>query len=335
MSEPTVGAGFARGLFDLAVARGAGPAALAEQSGVDPAALRDQDARLAFSRYAALMRAGQALTGDPALALHYGEAVDIAEVSVIGLIGQASATMMDAFTQLNRYVPLVVETLNEAGGPRFRLAPDPRGLWLVDARLDPNGFPELTESAFAQLVCGPRRLGDGPALKAATFTWPDPGYGGEYARILGTPARFGCERNGLLIDAEWLGHQVERLPSYAFGVLTRHADGLLGELEAARSVRGEVERRLLPVLHAGAPGMRAVAAQLGVSRQTLFRRLKAEGVTFEQVLDDLRRRLALDYLAGRKVSVNETAYLVGFSEPAAFSRAFKRWTGRNPRDLRG
>ena len=175
----------------------------------------------------------------------------------------------------------------------------------------------------------------GPALKAATFTWPDPGYGGEYARILGTPARFGCERNGLLIDAEWLGHQVERLPSYAFGVLTRHADGLLGELEAARSVRGEVERRLLPVLHAGAPGMRAVAAQLGVSRQTLFRRLKAEGVTFEQVLDDLRRRLALDYLAGRKVSVNETAYLVGFSEPAAFSRAFKRWTGRNPRDLRG
>jgi AraC-like DNA-binding protein len=71
-----------------------------------------------------------------------------------------------------------------------------------------------------------------------------------------------------------------------------------------------------------------------LSRQTLFRQLKAEGVTFEQVLDELRLRLALDYLRARKVSVNETAYLVGFSEPAAFSRAFKRWTGASPRDWR-
>jgi AraC-like DNA-binding protein len=72
-----------------------------------------------------------------------------------------------------------------------------------------------------------------------------------------------------------------------------------------------------------------------MSRQTLYRRLKEEGCTFEQVLDDLRHRLALDYLTARKASVNETAYLVGFSDPAAFSRAFKRWTGKSPREMRG
>jgi AraC-like DNA-binding protein len=81
--------------------------------------------------------------------------------------------------------------------------------------------------------------------------------------------------------------------------------------------------------------MEAIAAKIGVSRQTLYRNLKAEGVTFEQVLDDLRRTMALDYLRARKVSVNETAYLVGFSDPAAFSRAFKRWTGMSPREARG
>ena len=80
--------------------------------------------------------------------------------------------------------------------------------------------------------------------------------------------------------------------------------------------------------------MDAIACKLGMSRQTLYRGLKAEGVTFEQVLDALRHKLAIHYLGGKKVSVNETAYLVGFSEPAAFSRAFKRWTGKSPSEIR-
>ncbi len=80
--------------------------------------------------------------------------------------------------------------------------------------------------------------------------------------------------------------------------------------------------------------MDKIAGRMGLSRQTLLRKLKAEGTTFEKVLDELRHRLALDYLRGKKVSVHETAYLVGFSEPAAFSRAFKRWTGMSPREVR-
>jgi len=91
---------------------------------------------------------------------------------------------------------------------------------------------------------------------------------------------------------------------------------------------------LIPILHTGEASIDMIAGKLALSRQTLFRKLKAEGVTFEQVLDQLRHKLALHYLNGKKVSVNETAYLVGFSEPAAFSRAFKRWTGSSPRMAR-
>jgi AraC-like DNA-binding protein len=66
-------------------------------------------------------------------------------------------------------------------------------------------------------------------------------------------------------------------------------------------------------------------------RQTLFCRLKAERVTFEQVLDDLRRKLALELPDGKRASVSPIAYQVGFSDPASYSRAFKRWAGESPR----
>jgi AraC-like DNA-binding protein len=161
-----------------------------------------------------------------------------------------------------------------------------------------------------------------------------PSHWAEYERVFGAPVVFGSDRNAVQLDEAWVGRRVGRLPRYVFGVLTHHADELLATLEGSKSFRGRVEALLMPSLHTGNAGMDAVAAKLGVSRQTLFRKLKAEGVTFEKVLDELRHRMAADYLGARKVSVNETAYLVGFSEPAAFSRAFKRWTGSSPRDVR-
>lgn len=80
--------------------------------------------------------------------------------------------------------------------------------------------------------------------------------------------------------------------------------------------------------------MDRVARDLGLSRQTLYRRLRQEGVTFDQLLDRLRRRLALRMLGQEGLSVKDAAYRLGFADPAAFSRAFKRWTGESPRAYR-
>ncbi|MET0272379.1 MAG: AraC family transcriptional regulator [Phenylobacterium sp.] len=333
MAGPTVGAGFFRGLLELAVAKGAPRDALIARCGVDPALLADQDARIPFSRYVALMRAGKLMSGDPALGLHYGEAVDIGEVSIVGLLGRASENGIEALQQLNRFVPLIVETDN-AGPNRFQITPARGGLWLVDTRRDANDFPELTESAFAQLICGPRRFGQAMAVKAVHVTHADTGYRAEYERIFGAPVTFEAEWNALQIDLSAGSEKLAILPRYAFGVLSEHAQALLESLESSKSTRGRVESHLMPILHTGDASIDRVAGKMGLSRQTLFRRLKAEGVTFVEVLDELRHRLAVHYLSGRRVSVNETAYLVGFSDPAAFSRAFKRWTGASPRTLR-
>jgi AraC-like DNA-binding protein len=328
----TVAAGLANGLLRFAESKGADRAALAARAGLDLALLEDQDNRVPFERYVALMREAKTMTGDPALALHYGAMDDLAEISIVGLIGHASETMTEAMRQLNRFGRLVVEF--DGGPDRFVMQPGPEGLWGVDTRGDPNAFPELTESTFARMICGPRRFGVTQLAKAVQVTHPDPGYGGEYERVLGAPVTFNAPRNAMLMDEKWIFHRIQAHPRYVFGIFSERAEALLKSLKDSKTVRGRVEGQLMPILHTGEPRMEAVAEKLGLSRQTLARRLKAEGVTFENVLDDLRHRLALDYLQGRKVSVNETAYLVGFSEPAAFSRAFKRWTGVSPSTVR-
>jgi AraC-like DNA-binding protein len=329
MSEPTVSAGFARGLMELAVSKGADRGSLHERSGIDPKDLVDQDGRVPFAKYVALMRAGKELAKDPALALHYGESVNISDVSIVGLIGQAAETMMDAFVQLNRYVRLVVDV--DAGETdRFQMRHERGGVWFVDTRHNANEFPELTESAFAQFATSSRRVLKASMAKEVHFTHPAPSYRAEYERIFQTPVVFDSDWNAAMINDGVLTMRIAALPRYVFGVLSERGDALLKELEDSKSLRGRVESLLMPVLHTGDVSMETIAGKLAVSRQTLFRKLKAEGTTFEQVLDELRHRMAMHYLSGQKVSVNQAAYLVGFSEPAAFSRAFKRWTGSSP-----
>ena len=331
-SRLTVAAGLARGLLELAVSKGASRTELMARSGIGQQDLQDQDNRIPFAKYVALMRAGKELSGDAALALRYGETNDLSQISVVGLIGYASETMAEAFTQLNRYGRLVVEF--DGGPDRFKIVHERGALWIVDARENPNDFPELTESTFARMICGPRQFGVTQLARAVHVTHPAPAYRKEYERIYGAPVTFNSDRNAVQMEEVWVMHRIQLQPRYVFGILSEHADALLRDLENSKSTRGRVESLLMPILHKGKVSIDAIAAGMGLSRQTLFRRLKAEGITFQKVFDALRHRMALGYLQGKKVSVNETAYLVGFSDPAAFSRAFKRWTGSSPRALR-
>lgn len=96
-----------------------------------------------------------------------------------------------------------------------------------------------------------------------------------------------------------------------------------------RCFRAEVEGMIEPMLEQGV-SIDIVARQIGISRQTMYRRLKSEGVTFEDVLETKRKQLAVRYLGLDRMPVKVAAYKLGFSDPAAFSRAFKRWTGVSP-----
>jgi AraC-like DNA-binding protein len=287
------------------------------------------------------MEAGVELCDEPALALLFGEAVRLQSISIVGLIGEASETTEEARQQLNRYAHLMLDEDEARVSEHLELVRDEDRVWLkltshlyADNRL-------LIESGFARSICGAREIfgstkdfSKWPYPKAIHFTHEEPSYRAEYDRVFGVPLVFGSHMNALLMDEEFLSIRLPRANRYVFGVLSVHAEELLKSLESSKSTRGRVESLLMPILHTGAASIDVIAGKMGVSRPTLFRRLKAEGTTFKQVLDELRHRLALYYLGGERVSVNEIAYLVGFSDAAAFSRAFKRWTGRSPRAVR-
>lgn len=332
--QPTVSAGLVAGLVRFAVSKGASAEELYTRGGFEPSAIEDSDNRLPFSCYVNLMRAAKAITGDAALALHYGETVGMSELSIVGLLMEASATIGEAYLQMRRYGSLAMETDAISEGPRFEMINEEGRLFLVDRQAASSEFPELTEGAFAWLICGSRRYLDHAPVIAVQFTWEKPSYWKEYERIYQCPVEYGARWNALEMRPESLGWKVAQNPAYVFGMLTERADALLAELEAARTVSGRLQGMLAAVLHHGDISADAMAEEMGYSRQTLFRKLKEEGTSYTELLDNLRRRLAMEYLKGAKASVNETAYLVGFSDAASFSRAFKRWTGETPGNFR-
>jgi AraC-like DNA-binding protein len=105
----------------------------------------------------------------------------------------------------------------------------------------------------------------------------------------------------------------------------------LARLEGAR-VSSRVQQALLEALPDGAPSKPAIARVLGMSARNLQRHLADEGTSFKALLEEARVALARNYVDEGRLSVTEIAFVLGFADTSTFSRAFKRWTGRSPRE---
>lgn len=330
-------AGFASALLDYAVSRGANRRVLLDAAGLDVAALADQDNRIPVAAYQALIAAAMAATGDTALLLRHTLTSRLETISVVGQIVHHSASLPHSIDQLNRYLRLMADNDALAGRDRFALVQERGEVWIVDHL--PVAGPDYIgiEASFARFISEFRRsFPDQTFELEMQVTYAPPPHVDDYPELFRVPVTFNATRNALRIDPVWLSDETAFEPgnAYVFGVFTRHADTLLQELATRDSLRARIEAHILPDLHEGTLSMDKVARDLGMSRQTLYRRLREEGVTFAELHDDLRQRMARDYLTARKVSVNETAYLLGFSEASSFVRAFKRWTGQSPSAFR-
>lgn len=335
-AEPTVAVGYAMELVNFAVANGADRAAMFDSGNLSDERVTDPDHRLPFADYVSLMQAAKELSGDPAFALRLGAEHDFHTVSVVGLLCYAAPTMGEALQALNRYGRLVAEFDMPEPGNRFQLLEDAEGLWLTDTQTGALDFPEMTEETWSRFIAETTRNFPGfEFVKRVCVPHEAPPYADEYERLWKVPVTFGSERNGMLINSDWPGIPLHKPNPYVFGILSAHAGKLLESLEQSKTVRGQLEAALIPILHTDKTNMDHMASLMGMSRQTLYRRLRDEGATFEQVLDDLRHQMALHYLEGKQTTVYETATLLGFSDASSFSRAFKRWTGTSPKSRKG
>jgi AraC-like DNA-binding protein len=157
----------------------------------------------------------------------------------------------------------------------------------------------------------------------------------QYKTIFGdNKVLFGMPNNGFSFPAELLEAPLPSADDKLHALIRKHADALIAELPRAQSFTQRVRELLLKELEGGNPSAVRIASALHMSGRTLTRRLEDEGTTFKDLLDDLRKSLSLRYVGSTDLGLSEVAFLLGFSQSAAFHRAFKRWTQQTPLEYR-
>lgn len=261
--------------------------------------------------------------GDPALGLTLARLTTAQPFGLFGHLVWLSGTVRDALSRAIRFFAIV------SGRTTITLAEDPTGRALLRLH-QPAGAARrgrvLTELPFASLALRTRAATHGAfALRAVRFA-----HAGEpaaaYAEVFGTAVTFGASDDELEFDARLLELPLASADTVTAAVLEANVAQLTS---TARSPLLDRVRRAAAALD-GEVTLDRLAPDVGVSPRTLRRQLAREGHTLRTVTDALRRERA-DALLAAGASVKQVAFDLGFSEPSAFSRAYKRWTGHAPR----
>lgn len=325
----TVSSTYLEGVVEFAVTRGTSRTALFRAAGLHDADLGDGNRRHPIEHLIALLRAGAELESEPAFALRFGQYVPCEQVALAAPLGRSARNVVDALKLVSRYAPLGIHFPALQGRDRYEFVRDSAGLWLCDQR-PADRWPEITELVFSRMVHGIRRIQDTDVVKALFVRHPAPLHCDNYYEVFCVPVHFGADRNAILLDPSYLQTTLVPGPAHVTRILATHADAQLASLENAHTCRGRLESELRAALHTGDVSVASMTRRMAMSRQTLYRRLKREGTTYDEVLAALRRDIAVEAMRNGTTAVKDLAALVGFADPAAFSRAFKRWTGKSP-----
>ncbi len=299
---------------------------------LDRATIQDPDARIPIEQVDALWRKAYELSGDPNLALHAIEVLPFGAYRVIDFLAASAPTIGAALAKVSDYFPLI------NGVVCLPYVVDDRHVtFAVEAPSRPATITRpYAEYTLAAVFLRSRIATNQPyRLMRVEFSHPRPADISEHERIFECPVRFGADSCQLVIARDvWETPRTGSSDPTLFSILDTHARMLMQQLPGPSDLVGRVREAIESELRGGDPKLESIARRLAMSSRTLQRRLRDEGVHFNDLLDAMRFRAAKSYLAKRDVAGAEVAYLLGFAEQSSFNHAFKRWAGQTPTEYR-
>jgi AraC-like DNA-binding protein len=314
-------------------ARGVSTERAQRECGISIPVRASGDDRIAGSRVERLWALSLRETGDPLVGLHMAEAYNPGTLDILGYVILSCHTIGDVFDRFSRYARLLndgvrAETVRERATAHCRIT-------LVDT-MDNYLNRDSTQAIDATWGSMARELGR-LATKplCASEVWfrhaaPSKAQEEEYRRVLNAPVRFGAPEDRFIVPLSHLDEPVRSANRVLLQVFEAHADGVLSRIGAEDSRSGQVAAVLARRIKGTVPTLGDVARELAMSERNLQRALRDEGTSFQKLVDELRRELAISHLANPETSAGQIGFLLGFSEPSAFHRAFRRWTGQAP-----
>jgi AraC-like DNA-binding protein len=320
-------------VIDTVAGRGIAAEAVLERTGLTPGEVRDPHTLTSIGQYLTACENIVAAGATFADAFAIGSRLHLSAYGMYGYALMCSPTMRDFFDFAVRYQPLATPAVRlqwRAEGQvaiwQFReiyrdmMSSDVR-TFLVRQQMKMT-FTHIRDTAGADNL--PVR---------ALFAIPEDEHAGGDARALSCDCLYDQTANelhypiGILDQTPELGNRLTRI------MMEETCERLIGQSRLSSGWSGEVYQLLLNA-PSQFPSMATVAAQLGLQERTLRRRLAAEGTSYDLIVDDVRRKLAIEYLQMTRMSVDDVAWKVGFSDSSNLRRAVRRWTGKTVGELR-
>ncbi len=316
-------------LMEILLDHGTSPDAFETLTGVHHSRLSDPDGWIPMASFVRLWELAIDATGDPALALHLRTKKNMR--SMIHFVVQLainSSTLLDSMILIQKYLRILSET------DKLEVSDDGDLIGVTYTNSSPYQVRWLPEYYFSfSLELGRSLVNRSYNPVEVSFQHAAPGYKEVYDEIFRAPVLFEQPENSFILRKEDLLQPITSRDPYLQKALVNYADLSITKLHQPESLQDKIKSYLNANLPSGEVTLEAAASHMHMTRSTLYRQLKTEGATFSDLLLKTRQELAKNHLSNG-MNNSQVAYLLGFSEPSAFQRAFKQWYNINPGDYR-
>jgi AraC-like DNA-binding protein len=294
--------------------------------------LTDPDLRVPEASVESAWRLATTFTGDAVIGVHVAESLPRGALDLVEYAFRSSASLAAGLERLARYGRVLSDRV------AARMETQGEGLLLLVRDTGTTTLhPGRAEFALAMaLKLARESTGEDITPLHVSFAHAGPKDSSEHQRFFRSPVRFGAGLNSMSLSTVDAARPLQAADEALSSIVRRRLDKALAERELPGSgpLSERVRHMMVEQLGETTLTPETLARSLAVSRRTLSRHLADEGTSFRNILNDVRREFAYALLQDRRLSIGDVAFFLQYSEPAAFNRSFRRWTGRTPRAFR-